>query len=70
MSKITIYIYIYIYIYTHPFSKTLQLEKYISLLFKTKQLLFQNKRYIYFQNATFLKTGVYIYIYIYLTIRL
>ena len=65
----------YIYMYIHPFSKRLQFEKkmkYIYLLFNfsPKVSLFHKKTkgmyifYVYFQIATFLKAGVYIYIYI------
>ena len=75
-THIHIYIHIYIHTFIYPFSKTLQLKKkrmiYIHLLFSHQKVsLFDEKQkvcifHMYFQIATFLKTGVYIYIYIYI----
>ena len=69
------YIYIYICIYTR-FQKGYNLKKneiYIPLFnFSPKVSLFDKKTkgmyifYVYFQIATFLKAGVYIYIHMYL----
>ena len=68
-----------VYIYIHPFSKTLQLEKYIyrytSFVFTTRKQKnkFENKRYIYmyiyFSSCNVFGNGcIYIYIYIYIFI--
>ena len=73
----TYHIYIYTYIYI-PVFKNVAIKKkrmiYIHLFFfHQKVSLFDEKQkvcifHMYFQIATFLKTGVYIYIYIYIYI--